>query len=296
MTSSLAGTSPEVSVIIACRDAAAVLGTQLTALTRQRIECAWEVLVCDNGSTDRSRAVAEQFLDRLPLRIVTADQAPGAGHARNVGVAASKGRCVAFADADDEVDDAWLAAVVEGLRHHEFIAGTYDAARLNSRWVARTRRVEQVDGLQHSPFGPGLPHAASANLAMTRTAFDLVGGFDTRLTALEDTDLCWRVQQAGVPLVFWPDAVVHVRLRSTWRAMFRQGRAYGVGARELAARYPAPDSRSGSDGPVADSSTRPRRGLLPVRAVATLVRARTPGAMLWQVGWHLGWHGRRAAR
>lgn len=282
MTHHGADEPPELSVIIACHNAAATLGTQLEALTRQSTDRAWEVLVCDNRSTDSSREVAEHFRPRLPLRIVTADESPGAGYARNVGVAAGSGRWVAFVDADDEVDDGWLAAILDGLDHHEFVAGSFDGERLNTRWVARTRHLEQRDGLQSSPFGPSLPHAAAANMAVTRAAFEAVGGFDTGLAALEDTDLCWRLQQAGTALTFWPAAVVHMRLRSSWRSMYQQGRAYGTGARELAHRYadagePSADGAGGATTPV-----------LP-RIVTLLRAAHTPGALLWQLGWHRGW-------
>jgi glycosyltransferase involved in cell wall biosynthesis len=55
----------KISVIIPCFNAAPVIAQQLEALTKQTVT-PYEVIVADNGSTDNSRAVVEQYRDRLP--------------------------------------------------------------------------------------------------------------------------------------------------------------------------------------------------------------------------------------
>src|SRR5688572_27649838 len=127
-----------ISVVIPCRNGADVIGNQLEALARQRCDCDWEVIVVDNRSTDRTRAVAESFRDRLPrLTVIDAPDKRGAAYARNVGVRAALGENVAFCDADDEVDDGWLAAVASGLREHRAIAFRVDMQKLNPAGAAR---------------------------------------------------------------------------------------------------------------------------------------------------------------
>ncbi len=69
---------------------------------------------------------------------------------------------------------------MSGLTDNEFIAGRFDAERLNDSDTMRTRPLQQSTGLQESPFGPGLPHAGAGNLAVTHEAFSRVGGFDLR--------------------------------------------------------------------------------------------------------------------
>ena len=78
--------TPVVSVVIACRNAETTLGVQLSALSRQVCPVAWNVIISDNGSTDRTVAVARSFADRLPgLVIVDSSAQAGAGYARNIG-------------------------------------------------------------------------------------------------------------------------------------------------------------------------------------------------------------------
>src|SRR5664279_4470403 len=75
---------PKLSVIIACLNGAATLGTQLEALAGQPCPVPWELLLADNGSTDASVAIAESFRPRIPtLRIIDASSHRGAGPARN---------------------------------------------------------------------------------------------------------------------------------------------------------------------------------------------------------------------
>jgi Glycosyl transferase family 2 len=287
---------PALSVIIACRNAEDTLAAQLTALSTQVCDAPWDVLVCDNGSTDGTAALARSFQDRIPsLRVINAGARPGAGYARNVGAAATTAPLLAFCDADDEVAPGWIAAMMAGLRRHQFIAGSFDAHRLNLPAVVRSRPLQQAAGLQHSPFGPGLPHAGGGNLGVRRSVFLGAGGFDPEVGCLEDTDLCWRIQLSGVPLVFWPEAVLHVRLRSSLRGMWHQGRAYGAAAAMLDHRYPRPPQTGRRQMTVVRADTRTPPGVAlekltaPIRKVTSLAREQASlGGFLWTLGWHVG--------
>ncbi|GIG24534.1 glycosyltransferase family 2 protein [Cellulomonas denverensis] len=305
----------DLSVVIAAFDAAGTLGAQLAALSRQRVDADWEVLVADNGSTDGTRALAESWADRLPgLRVIDASAHRGAGAARNVGVAAATGRDVLFCDADDVVADDWLAAMHRALGHQAFVAGRFAGDQLNSPRVLRSRTLPQQDGLQYSAHLPGLPHAGAGNLGVRRALFRAVGGFDPGALFLEDTDLCWRLQLAGVALGWAPEAVVQVRLRGTLRSALSQGYHYGSGERWLARRYrdqvraaaavapgpatvPAPDAATEP----APSSVTPvipphepshrllHRALATLRSLAGVRSLGELGAWCWDLGWGIGY-------
>ncbi len=55
--------TPEVSVIVAAYNAEATLGEQLEALSRQAVSFPWELLVCDNGSTDGTAELVRSLVD-----------------------------------------------------------------------------------------------------------------------------------------------------------------------------------------------------------------------------------------
>ena len=106
--------APVISVVLPVRNGSALIGRQLEALARQQVSFVWELIVVDNGSTDDTVAKAEEFSDRLPLRIVHHGERGLAG-SRNAGVEASAARLIAHCDADDEVAEEWLRSIVRCL-------------------------------------------------------------------------------------------------------------------------------------------------------------------------------------
>jgi glycosyltransferase involved in cell wall biosynthesis len=233
---------PRLSVIIPCHNSEATLGAQLSALAAQVCGYSWEVIVADNGSRDGTIRVAKSFVDRIPaLHVVDASARRGAAYARNAGANASRGAALLFCDADDQMADGYLAAMGRALETHAFVACRYDFRKLNRSWLAQARG----DGGQGSgPAGgychPTLPYAGAGGLGVARSVHEGVGGFDLTLNAMagqEDTDYCIRVQLAGTPLVFVPEAVMHVRFRDTIAGVFAQAWAWAESGAYVQRRY-----------------------------------------------------------
>ena len=232
----------KLSVIIPCYNAAETIGVQLEALSGQQWSDSWEVVVSDNGSSDKSVAVVEGYRERLPnLRIVDSSDQQGRAHARNVGVLAASGDMLLFCDADDEVGPGWLAAMGEALSKYDFVACRVDFEKLNPPYLANNfRNHEQRSGLQKASFPPYLAHAGGGTLGVSRALHEAVGGFDESLPRMQDTDYCFRIQLAGRELHFVPGAIVHVRCREKLSSLFHQMRAWGEHSVLLCKRYGAP--------------------------------------------------------
>ncbi len=221
------------SVIIPVRNMAGTIGRQFDALSRQSYRGEWEVLVCDNGSTDGIQAVCREWSNRLPeLRLIDASHRRGASAARNMGAVEARGTMLAFCDADDVVCDRWLEAVFAAAQNHDFISGPHDILSLNPF----LQRGWQTD--DRLPVAMGFkPFAIGANLAVSKEAFDAVGGFCEGLQVGEDIDLSWRLQLAGYPLHYDPSMVVAKRLARTPGAMWRQSAEWGRGEIVLYMRF-----------------------------------------------------------
>jgi glycosyltransferase involved in cell wall biosynthesis len=218
----------QLSVIIPCFNGADTIATQLEALARQRWQEPWEVIVADNGSTDGSVAIVNQYQARLPsLRVVDASARRGQPYALNIGAQAATGESLAFSDADDEVGPGWLAAMGEALSRYDFVACRVDTTKLNPAWSHGSRGNFQQNGLIPYRYPPYLPHAGGSTLGVKRAIHIAVGGFDESLPYLHDTDYCWRIQRAGTTLHFVPDAILHYRYRDTLRGIYRQARDWG---------------------------------------------------------------------
>ena len=218
--------SMDLSVVIAARDVATTLGEQLDALLAQEWNGRWEIVVVDNGSTDGTAALVEEYAGRdSRVRLVRAADGSGPSYARNVGFAAAASDSIASCDGDDVVAPGWVQAMGEGLREHACVTGPLDVDELNAVWLAESRgRLATSTPTWYGVF----PIVAAGNLGIRRATFDAVGGFDERLRANEDHDLALRLALAGVDVHHEPTALVHYRYRHEPRELWEQGLRYGT--------------------------------------------------------------------
>ncbi|MGZ6316392.1 MAG: glycosyltransferase family 2 protein [Anaerolineales bacterium] len=91
-------TEPRVSAIITAYNSEAFVDDAITSVLRQSRPVD-EILVVDDGSTDRTREIVETYKDRGVIYLF--QENAGAGAARNLGIQHSQGEFVAFLDADD---------------------------------------------------------------------------------------------------------------------------------------------------------------------------------------------------
>jgi len=234
----------DISVMIACFNGAATLPETLDSLVTQQWSRPWEIVLIDNGSTDASVQVFEDYARRHPdvrMRVVDAGQRPGKAYALNIGIPAAHGRALLVVDADDTVAPGWLAAMGDALDRHAFVAARMDVRALNPEWTLEQRQQAQVHGLGRLPHAPDCPQAAGTTQGFRREVFDTLGGFDTTYTCLDDIDFCVRAHLAGFTLQFVPEAVVNYRFRDDLPGIYRQGYAYSYDRALLRRRY-APES------------------------------------------------------
>lgn len=214
-----------ISVVVPVRNGMPWLELQLRALAEQECYEPWEVVVVDNRSTDESRSVAQDWVNRSPrFRLVDASRVRGPGAARNVGVRATQGELLAFADADDVVQPGWLTAHVLALAEADLSAGVMDSWSLNG--LARPSPSSYVPPPAMALFG-FLPAAATGNLGLRRRAFEDLDGFAEDLMTGEDFDLSWRSQLSGHRFILNTDAVVARRDRQGFKAVFNRYTDYG---------------------------------------------------------------------
>ena len=227
----------EVSVVIPCRNEARHLGTMLDSLGRQSWGRQWEVIVSDNGSTDASRTVVAEYSERLPLVVIDASARVGAWYARNRGVEESSGAKILFLDADDAVNESYVAAMAAALDDHPLVCAQLELEQLNPTWTQRPRdSPTRPSGPLDPQFG-FLPYTGGGAMGVRRSVFEEVGGFRLWPT-FEEADLCWRIQLAGYPApVFVADAFVHYRLPADLRSEYRRSRDYVRGQLALYRLY-----------------------------------------------------------
>ncbi|WP_189112635.1 glycosyltransferase family 2 protein [Pilimelia terevasa] len=267
----------DAAIVIPCRNATAVIGRQLRALSRQVTDRSWTVVVVDDGSHDDLAAVVDAHRHVLPqILYLRRDRGGGTGSARNVGARATDTTALLFLDADDEVAEDYVDAMLRALDASPLVCARIDYTRLNSqRVLGRLPNGHAGRTPAESDFLPFIPGGL---MGMSRALFDELGGMSEELPALADVDMSWRAQLAGHAVAL-AETTVAVEMRSTALGQLRRGRFQGRDVVELYDRF-------------ADSGA-PRHAVLShvagwLRLVARLPAAALPGCRT-KVSWELGW-------
>jgi glycosyltransferase involved in cell wall biosynthesis len=228
--------SVPISVVVPVYNGEATLGDCLRSLETQNIaRSSYEIIVVDDGSSDRSAAIAVSSGARV-IRQTNA----GAAAARNTGIAASNAEWIAFTDADCVASRGWLKALSRraGASAGDVICIAGKTVGLASNTPA-ARFVDlfgSFDADRHLSH-PRYPFAPSGNVLYRRAALVAVGGYDVRYRSYEACDLHQRLAAGAGQCLFEPAALVFHRHRATWREYWRQQRSYGGGlARFMRAR------------------------------------------------------------
>ena len=193
-----------------------------------------EVIVCDDGSTDRTRQIARRF----PFRLIELPRM-GLSGARNAGIEAASGDVIAFMDADAACHPEWPYHLVLSLEDENVVAT--GGPNLPVPGVGFVERV-----VSRSPGGPvevlvgddRAEHVPGCNMAFRREALEEIGGFDPIYTAAgDDVDVCWKLLDRGHEIAFAPAAQVLHHRRSSVRGYLHQQRSYGRSERLLSGSH-----------------------------------------------------------
>lgn len=105
------------SIITPVYNASAHLEECIQSVLGQMFED-WELILVDDGSTDTSASLCDRYAERDSRVRAFHTANSGASAARNFGLAHSKGDFIAFLDADDRIEENYLAEVQEEINSH----------------------------------------------------------------------------------------------------------------------------------------------------------------------------------
>ncbi len=246
-----------------------------------------EIIVVDNNSTDRTRAIAEERTARRsgdgPAMAVLAEPRPGANRTRETGFEAARGAIVAFIDADTKMPADWIARVErEFARDPKLVCVSgpfiYYDLPLAIRAFVRTFYLIAlvVYGIGRALFRR-TTIVQGGNYAVRRDAFARIGGQNVAIEFYgDDTDNAVRLSRVGTVKFMFSltmptsgrrlakEGAFTMGLRYTmnnvWMVVFR--RPFTRGSKEV---------RFGKEGTVYRPANRFREGVIATVATAAFL-------------------------
>jgi len=183
---------PAVSVVMPTLNEEAYIERTLKSLRDQDFGKPYEIVIGDGYSTDATLSICSEYADKIVLE---KKRTPAAG--RQSAVEESSGGVIAFCCADSFYPRDWLREltrpILEG--NAEAVGGIvlpYDGTffdRVSSRYLLAPLAL----GLSKV----GIYFTPGETLAVSRSAFDAVGGFKVDMVTAEDMDLVKRISKMG---------------------------------------------------------------------------------------------------
>jgi GT2 family glycosyltransferase len=196
-----------ISVIIPTFNGASRIGYCLDALIQHTAGRNVEILVVNDGSTDDTADVVQQYSG---VRLITQANA-GPAAARNRGALATCGTIILFTDDDCVPTPNWLDAMLEPFENPEVVGAKGVYRTRQKSLVARFVQIEYEDKYRLMARLPDIDFIDTYSAAFRRDRFLEMTGYDTSfpLACAEDIELSYRMSARGWKMKFAPNAIVY---------------------------------------------------------------------------------------
>jgi poly-beta-1,6 N-acetyl-D-glucosamine synthase len=185
-----------------------------------------EVIVIDDGSSDQtSKVVREAFKDDPRVRLLTQENG-GKASALNNGVSSAKGEILFCIDADTQLSTEAVGLLVRHFADERVgaVAGNVkvgNEVNVITKWQAIEYTTSQnLDRRAYSLLN-AITVVPGAIGAWRKTTVQSVGGYSSD-TLAEDTDLTWRIRQAGWKLETESGARAYTEAPDNFKTFFKQ--------------------------------------------------------------------------
>jgi len=199
--------APQVSVIIAARNAQRTIARCLESLRAQETEIPFEVIVVDSSRDGTEAQVRASFPEARCLHF---EERKYCGDARNIGAREARGDVLAFIDADCVADRRWIAHIAEAHRASDLVVGGAVGNANPESLIGWGAYLSEFNRWLPETAPAWMEDIAGANLTYKREVLERYGAF-IEGTYCSDTELHWRLAADGHRLRFDPSLIVQHR-------------------------------------------------------------------------------------
>ena len=202
----------------------------------------FEVVVVEDGSSEKCDTVCEKYADRLALSYHFKPNS-GPGPSRNYGAEHSQGEYLIILDSDVIVPENYLETIEEELDREPCDAfGGPDRAHESFTTIQKAINYAMTSFFTTGGIRGGKKkldkfYPRSFNLGIKKSVYEALGGF-APMRYGEDIDLSTRIFKGGYSCRLFPEAFVYHKRRVKFSSFFRQVKHSGEARVELKKKYP----------------------------------------------------------
>mgnify|MGYP003638664013 CR=1 FL=1 len=214
----------------------------LESLTKQDFSDDFEVLIIEDGSTEKCGSIIEKYTNQLDLKYFFKENS-GAGASRNFGMQKGLGNYFIILDSDVIVPKQYLSEVKKALENNFTDAfGGPDAAHRSFTVMQKAinysmTSVLTTGGIRGKKQAVGKFQPRSFNLGLSKKGFEKTNGF-SKMKNGEDIDLTFRLWENGFETQLIEKAFVYHKRRSSIKQFFKQTFGFGTARPILIRKYP----------------------------------------------------------
>ena len=229
------GDFPRITLLVAAYNEQDSIAETLDYALRAEYPGHFELVVADDGSTDRTREIVAEYAERYPCVRLLAAEHGGKANTLNAALETVSTPLTATIDADTLLMPYSLKHAVARLLVSPpdtvAVAGAVLVRNSRENMLTRAQEWDYFLGIASVKRGQALLQgtlvAQGAFSVYDTTALKLVGGWPNRIG--EDIVLTWRMLLQGGRSVFEPTAVAFTDAPSNWGAFVRQRRRWARG-------------------------------------------------------------------
>jgi len=225
---------PVLSIVVIGRNEGPRLARCLESVSAlRRVSGQKQIIYVDSASTDESPTIARAFNAEV---IVLCAENSTAARGRNAGWRSARAPLVLFLDGDTVLHEDFPRLALDALAHDNTVAAVWGHRRELHPENSLYNRVLDLDWI----YASGDTDYCGGDVLMRRCALEQVDGFDPKLIAGEEPELCRRLRHCGYRILHIDSPMTRHDLNITrfgqyWRRALRAGHAYA----EIANRFHA---------------------------------------------------------
>ncbi len=202
----------------------------------------FEVIVVEDGSSQKSEGIVDSFRDRLKLKYYFKDNS-GPGQSRNHGAERASGNYFIFLDSDCLIPSHYIASVKSYLEANYVDAfGGPDKADESFSPVQKAINYSMTalfttGGIRGNTKSVEKFHPRSFNMGYSKAVYEETQGF-AKMRFGEDIDMSIRMMKAGFKTALIPEAYVYHKRRTNFRQFYKQVHNSGIARINLYKRHP----------------------------------------------------------